>query len=85
MQAVEVGSVMHSLRGVTSPEVVATTLGNVADPLYVVVQLVAVGSVMQLFTGSKSVLIVVTSVDSVEQVAPSHLEARTCGNAVDAP
>ena len=45
----------------------------------------AVGSVMQLFTGSKSVLIVVTSVDSVEQVVPSHLEARTCGNAVDVP
>ena len=85
MQAVEVGSVMHSLRGVTSPEAVATTLGNVADPLYVVVQLVAVGSVMQFFIGSRSVLIVETSEDNVEQAVPSHLEARTCGKAVDAP
>ena len=77
MQAEEVGSVMHSLIGETSPNAVATTFGNVDDALYVVVQPVAVGSVIQFFIGSKFVLIVVTSVESVEQVVPSHFEART--------
>ena len=40
---------------------------------------------MHFFIGFKSVFMVDTSNDRVEQVVPSHLEARICGNIVEAP
>ena len=44
----------------------------------------AVGSVIQLFIGSKSAFVVVISAARVVHVVPSHFVASTCGIVVAA-
>ena len=59
------GSVIQFFIGVISVAVVVNNFGSDVDAEYVVVQAVAVGSVMQLFTALTSFVI-------EEHVVPSH-------------
>ena len=68
---------MQSLIGVRSVLTEDNDFGSVPAPLYVEVQDVAVGSVMQLFN-------VATSDDVEAQVVVSHFVERTIGSVVDA-
>ena len=68
---------MQSLIGVRSVLTEDNDFGSVPAPLYVEVQDVAVGSVMQLFN-------VETSDDVEAQFLLSHFAERTFGSVVDA-
>ena len=83
-QEVDVGLLIQSLIGVRSVVRLVSDWGKAVEVLYVPVQDVAVGSVMQFLRGDISVSKVVTSVIIDEHVDPSHLAARTFGNADDA-